>query len=76
MNYAFWWDGQSTNTDDIPIITIFREPWQRPSVGMELHIKGKHVRVTRAVPSSNPDNTAVTYYVEPVNGNWPYRQNK
>lgn len=43
---------------------------------MELYIKGKHVRITRANPASNPDNAAVTYYVEPVNGNWPYKENK
>ena len=76
MNYEYWWDGQSFNQDDIPIVTIFREPWQRPSVGMELYVKGKHVRVTRTDPASNPDNTSVKYYVEPVNGNWPYKDNK
>lgn len=73
MNYEFWWDGQPFNSDDIPIVTISREPWQRPQVGMELSLKGKIVRVTRTDPASNPSDTSVKYYVESINSNWPYK---
>ncbi len=76
MNYNFFWDGQPWDRDDIVIGMIFREPWQRPTLGAELKIKGVLVRVTRIVPRDNPDNAAVTYFVEPLNGNWPYKMVK
>ncbi len=73
MNYNFFWDGQPWDRDDIVIGMIFREPWQRPTLGAELKIKGVLVRVTRIVPRANPDDVSVTYFVEPLNGNWPYK---
>jgi len=73
MNYTFKWDGQPFGKEDIVIGIIFREPWQRPTLHLELMIKGAHVRVTRTLPADNPDNAGVTYFVEPVNGNWPYK---
>lgn len=73
MNYEFYWDGKPWDMDDIPIGHIFRDEWQRPQVGMEIKIKGKLVRVTRTDPTTNPSNTMVKYYVEPVNGNWQYK---
>ena len=76
MNYNFFWDGQPWAREDIVIGLIFREPWQRPTLGAELKIKGALVRVTRIVPKDNPDNVSVTYFVEPVNGNWPYKMRK
>lgn len=76
MNYEFFWDGKPWGKDDIPIGTIFREEWQRPEVGMEIRIKGRIVKVTRTSPSGNPAGQKVIYYVENLNGNWPYKDNK
>ena len=76
MNYSFWWDGQPWGVADLPIGHIFREEWQRPEIGMEVRIKGKVVRVTRTSPSGNPTGVTVKYYVEELNGNKPYKQNK
>ena len=73
MNYEFLWDGQPWDRDDIKIGQIIREPWQRPTLGLELMIKGAHVRVTRIFPANNPDDQKVQYFVEPVNGSWPYK---
>lgn len=76
MNYTFYWDGQPWDSDDILIGTIFRDQWQRPTLGQEIKIKGKVVKVTRIDPAANPSNTSVTYYVEEINGNSPYKNNK
>jgi len=76
MNYEFYWDGQPWDMEDIPIGHVFRDEWQRPVIGLELRIKGKIVRVTRTEPAGNPDNVSVKYYVENINGNKPYKDNK
>lgn len=76
-NYEFWWDGQPWGMDDIPIVGVFRDEAFRPSVGMEVRLKGgKIVRITRQSPANNPAGQKVTYYVENLNGNRPYRRNK
>jgi len=75
-NYDFYWDGQPWGMDDLPIGTVFRDEWQRPEVGMEIKIKGKIVRITRTSPSGNPAGQKVIYYVENLNSNKPYRDNK
>ena len=76
MNYTFYWDGQPWDADDILIGQISRDPWQRPTLGQEIKIRGKIVKVTRINPASNPSNTSVTYYVESVNNNAPYKARK
>ena len=76
MNYNFFWDGKSWGKDDIVIGLIFREPWMRPSVGHRITIKGKEVLITRSDPDPHTEFDSVTYYVEPVNGNWPYKMIK
>ena len=73
MNYNLYWDGQPYGRDDLLIGTIFREPWQRPTLGAHFTIKGREVKIVRVSPTSNPANALVKYYVEPVTGNWPYR---
>ena len=73
MNYEFLWDGGPFDKDDISIGQIIRDPWQRPTLGQELMIKGALVRVVRINPSNNPDDQKVQYFVEPVNSNWPYK---
>lgn len=75
-NYEFFWDGQPWGIDDIPIIGVYMEEYFRPSIGMEVRIKGKVVRITRQFPSGNPEGQKVIYYVENINGNKPYKDNK
>ena len=76
VQYTYFWDGQPWNRDDIPIGHVFRESWQRPVLHSEVKIKGRIVRVTRIEPADNPDDAPVTYFVEPLNNNWPYRMDK
>ena len=76
MNYEFWWDCAPWGVDDIPIGHVFRDEWQRPTVGIQLKIKGKLVVVTRTDPTSNSATAAVKYYVSEVNGNKPYMLKK
>ena len=45
----------------------------RPSVGGQIYISGKKYIVVRANPSGNPDNVSVTYYVQPFNPDYPYK---
>lgn len=73
MNYTFYLAGNGGNISDTILGQITREPWERPTLGLELKIKSKIFRVIRIDPPSNPDNTSVKYYVEPLNNNWPYR---
>lgn len=73
MNYTFYLAGNGGNISDTILGQITREPWERPTLGLELKIKSKTFRVIRIDPPSNPDNTTVSYYVEPLNNNWPYR---
>ena len=73
MNYTFYLAGNGGNISDTILGQITREPWERPTLGLELKIKSKTFRVIRIDPTSNPDNTTVSYYVEPLNNNWPYR---
>ena len=74
MNYELWIAGNGAEIPDAVIGTIFREPWQRPTVGQEIQIKGRIYKVLRCVPSNNPDNVMVKYYVDPPNDNWPYKR--
>lgn len=74
MNYELWMAGNGADIPDTVLGVIFREPWQRPTVGQEIQIKGRIFTILRCVPSSNPDNVMVKYYVDPPNDNWPYKQ--
>jgi hypothetical protein len=76
MNYEFWFDGQPHGKDDLPIGYVFREEWQRPTIGGQVRIKGRNYKITRTSPAGNPTGQKVIYYVEPVNDNWPYRARK
>ena len=75
-NYEFWWDGGPWDKDDLPLGQITREEWQRPEIGMEIRIKGRIVKITRTDPSNNPPGQKVIYFVEPLNGNWPFMPDK
>jgi hypothetical protein len=75
-NYEFWWDGGPWDRDDLAIGCINRDEWQRPEIGMEIRIKGRIVKITRTDPPNNPTGQKVKYFVEPVNGNWPYKNNE
>ena len=76
INYLIYIVGNGGNISDTLLGVIFREPWERPQLGQELSIKNKIFRVVKVVPPSNPSNVTVSYYVEPLNNNWPYRNNK
>ncbi len=73
MNYEFWLAGNGGDIPDLVIGQVSRESWQRPTLGQEVKIKSRIFKVIRTDPASNPDNTMVKYYVEPLNNNWPYR---
>lgn len=73
MNYNLYLAGNGGNIKDTVIGQISREPWERPHIGDEIKIKSRLFKVIRTIPSDNPDNTSVTYYVEPLNSNWPYK---
>ncbi len=73
MNYELWIAGNGGDIPDTVLGVIFREPWQRPTVGQEIQIKGRIFTVLRCDPSNNPDNTVVKYYVDLPNDNWPYK---
>ena len=42
MNYELWRTGDGGDVPDSVIGVIFRDPWQRPTVGQEITIKGKN----------------------------------
>jgi hypothetical protein len=75
LNYEIWLAGDGGDIPDTPIGYVFRDPWQRPTVGQEIRVQGKIFKVLRSTPSSNPDNAKVIYYVESPNDNWPYKRN-
>lgn len=75
-NIEFWWDGGPWAMDDIPIVGVFRDTWDIPTVGMEVRIKGKVVRITRQSPNPSVADTKTIFYVENINGNKPYKENK
>lgn len=74
MNYDIWIAGDGGRTPDLFLGTISREPWSRPTLRGQISIKGKVFEVIRLTPTGNPDNVKVTYFVEPLNTNKPYRR--
>jgi len=73
MNYNFVLSGGG-HTEDLTIGTIFREPWQRPTLGGRVFIKRVEYDVIKTTPTGNPDNVSVTYLVELHNPSAPYRR--
>lgn len=73
VNIEYWWDGQPWGQPDIPIVGVFRDEWEHPDVGHEVRIKGKIVKITR---KTEGDAGSKIFYVQNINGNAPYRNNK
>lgn len=76
MNYNFYFDGRPWNRDDLFIGTLFMDEWARPTLGQQIKLKGKILKIVRIDPRDNPTGQSVKYYVESLNPDWPYREKK
>ncbi len=73
MNYDIFLAGDGGHIPDLFLGTIRRDPVFRPTLRGQISIKGKVFEVIRLTPTGNPDDVKVSYFVEPLNTNKPYR---
>lgn len=74
MNYTLILAGNGGDIADRELGVIFREPWCRPQLSEQLEFRGKIFVVVKCTPVGNPDNATVSYTIEPLNPNSPYKR--
>lgn len=55
-----------SGTQYVYIGTERRDSWERPTVGIQLTIKGKLYEVSHTDPVSNPADSTVNYYLTKI----------
>ncbi len=77
MNYDIFLAGDGGHIPDLFLGTIRRDPQFKPTLHGQISIKGKVFEVIRQEPAANPppsDSTKISFFVEPLNLNKPYRR--
>lgn len=73
LNYNLILAGNGSDIADFTIGVFYREEWQRPQLGQEIEYNSRIYRVIKTDPRDNPADKAVTYWLEPLNPNRPYK---